>query len=163
MHTHVPAGIGQSMSRNKESNNGDREFRADATRASAIAKENGMDLAIKQSRSPSCGVKERDEGTTSGARISGQGVSAKMLMDEGIRVLEAGARPRIIPKNEDGKRNQTDRQRQRRHTAAIRQKGTGRRDQRTDTGAASARQSAGPGIRPAVYQPAQSSLHRWTD
>ena len=33
----------------------------------------------------------------------GQGVFAKMLMDEGVRVLDAGELPEIILKNEDGK------------------------------------------------------------
>ena len=69
----------------------------------AIAKENGVELAILQSRSPSCGVKEIYDGTFSGTKIPGQGVFAKMLMDEGIRVLDAGELPKIILKNEDGK------------------------------------------------------------
>ena len=50
-----------------------------------------------------CGVKEIYEGTLSGTKIPGQGVFAKMLMDEGIRVLDAGELPKIILKNEDGK------------------------------------------------------------
>ena len=35
--------------------------------------------------------------------LFGQGVFAKMLMDEGVRVLDAGELPKIILKNEDGK------------------------------------------------------------
>lgn len=66
-------------------------------------KENGVELAILQSRSPSCGVKEIYDGTFSGTKIPGQGVFAKMLMDEGVRVLDAGELPKIILKNEDGK------------------------------------------------------------
>ena len=62
-----------------------------------------VELAILQSRSPSCGVKEIYDGTFSGTKIPGQGVFAKMLMDEGIRVLDAGELPKIILKNEDGK------------------------------------------------------------
>ena len=88
---------------NKEGINVDREFRAGAAKALAIAKENGVELAILQSRSPSCGVKEIYDGTFSGTKIPGQGVFAKMLMDEGIRVLDAGELPKIILKNEDGK------------------------------------------------------------
>ena len=82
---------------------GDREFRAGAAKALAIAKENGVELAILQSRSPSCGVKKIYDGTFSGTKIPGQGVFAKMLMDEGIRVLDAGELPKTILKNEDGK------------------------------------------------------------
>lgn len=81
----------------------DREFRAGAAKALAIAKENGVELAILQSRSPSCGVKEIYDGTFSGTKIPGQGFYAKMLMDEGVRVLDAGELPKIILKNEDGK------------------------------------------------------------
>ena len=43
------------------------------------------------------------DGTFSGTKIPGQGVFAKMLMDEGVRVLDAGELHRIILKNEDGK------------------------------------------------------------
>lgn len=98
-----PAEIVQGVVTNKEGINVDREFRAGAAKALAIAKENGVELAILQPRSPSCGVKEIYDGTFSGTKISGQGVFAKMLMDEGVRVLDAGELPKIILKNEDGK------------------------------------------------------------
>ena len=98
-----PAEIVQGVVTNKEGINVDREFRAGAAKALAIAKENGVELAILQSRSPSCGVKEIYDGTFSGTKIPGQGVFAKMLMDEGVRVLDAGELPKIILKNEDGK------------------------------------------------------------
>ena len=98
-----PAEIVQGAVTNKEGINVDQEFRAGAAKALAIAKENGVELAILQSRSPSCGVNEIYDGTFSGTKIPGQGVFAKMLMDEGIRVLDAGELPKIILKNEDGK------------------------------------------------------------
>ena len=98
-----PEEIVQGVVTNKEGINVDREFRAGAAKALAIAKENGVELAILQSRSPSCGVKEIYDGTFSGTEIPGQGVFAKMLMDEGIRVLDAGELPKTILKNEDGK------------------------------------------------------------
>ena len=43
----------------------------------------------------SCGVKEIYDGTFSGTKIPGQGVFAKMLMDEGVRVLEMCIRDRF--------------------------------------------------------------------
>ena len=98
-----PAEIVQGVVTNKEGINVDREFRAGAAKALAIAKENGVELAILQYRSPSCGVKEIYDGTFYGTKIPGQGVFAKMLMDEGIRVLDAGELPKMILKNEDGK------------------------------------------------------------
>ena len=66
-----PAEIVQGVVTNKEGINVDREFRAGAAKALAIAKENGVELAILQSRSPSCGVKEIYDGTFSGTKIPG--------------------------------------------------------------------------------------------
>lgn len=43
--------------------NVDRQFREGAEEALRIAKENGIDLAILQSRSPSCGVKQIYDGS----------------------------------------------------------------------------------------------------
>ena len=91
-----PAEIVQGVVTNKEGVSVDWEFREGAEKAFAIAKENGVELAILQSRSPSCGVKEIYDGTFSGTKIPGQGVFAKMLMDEGIRVLDAGNVPEKI-------------------------------------------------------------------
>ena len=98
-----PAEIVQGVVTNKEGINVDREFRAGAAKALAIAKENGVELAILQSRSPSCGVKEIYDGTFSGTKIPGQGVFAKMLMDEGISNMHhEPTEKNKIPK-EDGK------------------------------------------------------------
>ena len=84
-----PAEIVQGVVTNKEGINVDREFRAGAAKALAIAKENGVELAILQSRSPSCGVKEIYDGSFSGKKIKGQGVFAKLLSARGIKVLDA--------------------------------------------------------------------------
>ena len=46
--------------------NVDRQFREGAEEALRIAKENGIDLAILQSRSPSCGVKQIYDGSFTG-------------------------------------------------------------------------------------------------
>lgn len=66
----------------------DAEFRLGAVKALDIAQTEGVDLAILQSRSPSCGVNQIYDGTFSGSKIAGQGVFARMLMDKGIRVLD---------------------------------------------------------------------------
>lgn len=85
-----PAEIVGGVVMNREGVSVDREFRDGAEKALAIAKENRVELAILQSRSPSCGVKEIYDGSFSGRKISGQGVFAKRLIDEGVRVLDAG-------------------------------------------------------------------------
>lgn len=74
---------------NKEGVSVDNEFRKGAQEALAVALENKVDLAILQSRSPSCGVKEIYDGSFSGKKIKGQGVFAKLLSARGIKVLDA--------------------------------------------------------------------------
>ena len=49
----------------------------------------GIDLAILQSRSPTCGVNQVYDGTFSGKLIPGMGVFAAALKEMGIRVVDA--------------------------------------------------------------------------
>ena len=85
----VPAEIVQGVVINREGVNVDREYRLGAQKALEIAREKQIDLAIPQSRSPSCGTKEIYDGTFSGKRIPGQGVTAKLLSDNGFAVMDA--------------------------------------------------------------------------
>ena len=85
----LPAEIVAGVVTNKEGISVDAEFRKGAQEALAAALENKVDLAILQSRSPSCGVKEIYDGSFSGKRIKGQGVFAKLLSAHGIKVLDA--------------------------------------------------------------------------
>ena len=45
-------------------------------------------MAILQSRSPSCGVKQIYDGTFSGTRIDGQGVFARLLNENGFKIID---------------------------------------------------------------------------
>lgn len=85
----LPAEIVADLVTNKEGVSVDNEFRKGAQEALAVALENKVDLAILQSRSPSCGVKEIYDGSFSGKKIKGQGVFAKLLSARGIKVLDA--------------------------------------------------------------------------
>lgn len=85
----LPAEIVDGVVMNKEGVSVDAEFRKGAQSALAAALENKVDLAILQSRSPSCGVKEIYDGSFSGKKIKGQGVFAKLLSARGIKVLDA--------------------------------------------------------------------------
>lgn len=85
----LPAEIVYGVVTNKEGVSVDAEFRKGAQTALAVALENKVDLAILQSRSPSCGVKEIYDGSFSGKKIKGQGVFAKLLSAHGIKVLDA--------------------------------------------------------------------------
>ena len=84
----VPAEIVDGVVTAKDGRNVDKEFRTGAEMALKIAMENQVDLVILQSRSPSCGSKQIYDGSFSGKRIGGQGIFAKMLMENGFQVLD---------------------------------------------------------------------------
>ena len=84
----VPAEIVNGIVTNKDGIEVDTEFRKGAGMALEIAKENQVDLVILQSRSPSCGPKQIYDGSFSGKKIDGQGVFAKMLMENGFQVVD---------------------------------------------------------------------------
>ncbi len=46
-------------------------------------------LAILQSRSPSCGVKQIYDGSFTGVRVDGMGLLARALQEKGVRLLDA--------------------------------------------------------------------------
>ena len=64
-------------------------FRIGVQRALEVIADQQVDLAILQSRSPTCGVKQIYDGTFSGVRIDGQGVLAKALAARGIPLMDA--------------------------------------------------------------------------
>ena len=77
---------GTVTNRNEESK--DREFRAGADICLKKALEEKVDLAILQSRSPSCGVKQIYDGSFTGKLIPGKGVFAEMLSENGIKIID---------------------------------------------------------------------------
>ena len=66
----------------------DAEFRAGAAKCLEIAMREQPELIVLQSRSPSCGVKQRYDGTFSGTLVDGAGVTAQLLMENGFRVID---------------------------------------------------------------------------
>ena len=58
-------------------------------KALALIADKHIDLAILQSRSPTCGVKQIYDGTFSGTRIPGQGALARALQEQGILLMDA--------------------------------------------------------------------------
>ncbi len=64
-------------------------FRLGVSRAMALIEGKRIDLAILQSRSPTCGVKQIYDGTFSGKRIAGQGALAQALAERGIPLMDA--------------------------------------------------------------------------
>ena len=86
----VPAEIVGGVVMSKAGVNVDREYRLGAQKALEIAMREKIDLAILQPRSPSCGATEIYDGTFTGIRIPGQGVTAALLAQNGFCVIDAG-------------------------------------------------------------------------
>lgn len=84
----VPAEIVNGIVINREGEIVDTQFRKGAEIALEIAREEKIDVAILQSRSPSCGVKQIYDGTFSGKRIDGQGVFANLLKENGFHMID---------------------------------------------------------------------------
>ena len=83
-----PAEIIGGVVRQKSGRSVDEEFRAGARAALKKIKDTGAELAILQSRSPSCGVKEIYDGTFTGHLVKGKGVFAAMAEEAGIRTVD---------------------------------------------------------------------------
>lgn len=66
----------------------DYEFRKGAKKALDIIKNEGVDLVILQSRSPSCGKGHIYDGTFSSNLIEGDGIFVKLLEENGIKALD---------------------------------------------------------------------------
>ncbi|MBR0410360.1 MAG: DUF523 domain-containing protein [Eubacterium sp.] len=84
----VPSEIVEGVVTAKDGSVVDKEFRAGAAKCLEIAKREQPDLIILQSRSPSCGVKQRYDGTFSGKLVNQPGVTAELLMKNGFRCLD---------------------------------------------------------------------------
>lgn len=84
----TPAEIVDGIVTDKNGRQVDMEFRRGAALALKKVQDFGAELVILQSRSPSCGVKQIYDGSFSGKKIPGQGVFAKLLCDNNIRVID---------------------------------------------------------------------------
>lgn len=84
----VPAEIVNGVVTNKNGRIVDKEFKKGALISLEMAKKNKIELAILQSRSPSCGAKQLYDGTFSGNLINGSGIFAKLLKENGFCVVD---------------------------------------------------------------------------
>ena len=66
----------------------DAEFRRGAQMCLEIAEREKPDLIVLQSRSPSCGVRQRYDGSFTGKLVDLPGVTAELLMKHGFRVVD---------------------------------------------------------------------------
>ena len=84
----VPSEIKEGIVTAKDGRIVDKEFRAGAAKCLEIAMREKPDLIVLQSRSPSCGVKQRYDGTFTGTLVDGAGVTAQLLIEHGFRCLD---------------------------------------------------------------------------
>lgn len=84
----VPSEIRNGIVTAKDGRIVDAQFRAGAKKCLEIALREQPDLIILQSRSPSCGVKQRYDGTFTGTLTDEPGVTAQLLIENGFRCID---------------------------------------------------------------------------
>ena len=84
----VPSEICHGIVTAKDGRVVDAEFRAGARKCLETALQEQPDLIVLQSRSPSCGVKQRYDGSFTGKLVDGSGVTADLLMENGFRCID---------------------------------------------------------------------------
>ena len=84
----VPAEIKDGVVTARDGRIVDAQFRDGAAKCLRIAVREQPDLIVLQSRSPSCGVKQRYDGTFSGTLVDGAGVTAQLLSENGFRCVD---------------------------------------------------------------------------
>jgi len=84
----VPSEIKDGVVTAADGKNVDNHFREGARKCLEIALKEQPDLIVFQSRSPSCGVKQRYDGTFTGTLVDAPGVTAQLLMEHGFRVID---------------------------------------------------------------------------
>ena len=85
----APGEIQDGIVRNEDGTSVDYEYRTGAAKALEIAESERIDIAILQSRSPSCGVNQIYDGSFTGRKIKGMGVFARLLSEKGYKVVDA--------------------------------------------------------------------------
>lgn len=84
----LPSEIRNGVVMNRDGISVDREYRIGAQKCLEIAEKEQPDRIVLQSRSPSCGVKQRYDGTFTGSLIDGSGITAQLLMEHGFSVTD---------------------------------------------------------------------------
>lgn len=85
----TPVEIVNGVVRDRDGHSYDEALRSAVKRILEEIRPLGIDCAVLQSRSPTCGVNQVYDGTFTGTRIAGSGVLAQALKDAGYRVIDA--------------------------------------------------------------------------
>ena len=75
-------------------------YQLGARLALETARKEGCTLAVLKARSPSCGSREIYDGTFTGRLIPGMGMTARLLSEQGIRVLDETQLQPLLEKEE---------------------------------------------------------------
>jgi len=70
-------------------------FIAGAEQALVLVERHGIRLALLKARSPSCGNRENYDGSFTGTRVAGEGVTAAVLRRAGVRVFSEEQLPEL--------------------------------------------------------------------
>ncbi|XQF89357.1 DUF523 domain-containing protein [Pseudoalteromonas espejiana] len=73
-----------------------KEFKTGAAKALDLCKEHAIRFALLKESSPSCGRNTIYDGSHSGVKIQGMGLTAKLLMDNQISVFSENQIPALI-------------------------------------------------------------------
>ena len=84
----TPAEICRGVVITRDGQNVDAQFRSGAFSCLQFALKERPDLILLQSRSPSCGVLQHYDGTFSGVLTPGPGISAQLLLDHHLPVMD---------------------------------------------------------------------------
>ena len=84
----LPSEIRDGLATARDGRIVDAQFRAGAAKCLETALREKPDLIVLQQRSPSCGVKQRYDGTFTGRLADAPGVSAALLMENGFRCID---------------------------------------------------------------------------
>lgn len=83
----VPSEIKDGRVYSKDGRDLTADFFDGAEKTLYVAEEKGCQLAVLKERSPSCGFGEIYDGSFSGKTITGNGITAQMLYDHGIKIF----------------------------------------------------------------------------
>ena len=84
----TPAEIVKGVVTNRDGVSVDKEFRAGAEKILDVLIEEKVELAILQSRSPSCGIGRIYDGSFTKTLTNGNGIFADLLVKHGIKVID---------------------------------------------------------------------------
>ena len=85
----IPIEIVDGVLRDRDGNNVDAAMRKAVEQAMEMIREEDIQCAVLQSRSPTCGVNQIYDGSFTGKLIEGSGVLAQALKLTGYRVVDA--------------------------------------------------------------------------